>query len=71
MFFYHVQVDDMHHRVGALVVVDFQLHHPVDAVYLPYFHLAWELKAVDTHYLCRLPDRRVVSVRIDTTSFLH
>ena len=49
MFFYHVQVDDMHHRVvGALVVVDFQLHHPVDAVYLPYFHLAWELKAVDT-----------------------
>ena len=49
MFFYHVQVDDMHHRVvGALVVVDFQLHHPVGAVYLPYFHLAWELKAVDT-----------------------
>ena len=68
IFFYHVQVDDMHHRVGALVVVDFQLHPPVGVVYLHYFHLAWELKAVDTQYLCHPPDRRVIS---DTTSFLH
>ena len=72
IFFYHVQVVDMCHRVfGASVVVDLPLLRSLGVVYLLYSPLALELKAVDTQCLCRPLDRRVESVHTDTSGVLR